>query len=86
MLPPTPLDFLLLEGEPILAVLGMMDCAPQREVGILWMSVLLKLATKAPNNGRHGSLEKSGFTGLSFCGKAFLIRGRSYVTGVQGGL
>lgn len=86
VLPPTPLDSLLLEGEPVLAALGVMEIVlPQREVSFLWMSALLKRPTKAPTDGQKRLFRKSGFTVSSFGGKAFLVRGRSNVTGGEGG-
>lgn len=66
----------------MLAALGVMDTVlPQGEVSFLWMRALLKLPAKAPNDGQKRLFRKSGFTVSSFGGKAFLVRGRSNVTG-----
>lgn len=84
LLPPTLPDSLLLEGEPVLALLGVVEIVSpaQREVSFLCMSALLKTATEAPNGGQKNCLYR---VMLLWQSKALLVRGRSSVTGREGG-
>lgn len=74
------LNALLLEGEPILAALGVREMVPLKKMCFL-DEHSSRLAAEATTDGQKCLLEKMWLYKGILLSKAFLIRGRSKVTG-----